>query len=110
MAAFDRKQTSEQYYVVFDFDSDLNPTDSDGTSLATESISSLSTISVIDQYDDSVVTSSLTDSGRHTYTSTKAYLWVKGGVSGHNYKITCKIIGSSGSHYEADGILPVLDK
>jgi uncharacterized phiE125 gp8 family phage protein len=34
---------------------------------------------------------------------------VRAGSSGHTYLITCKIVGNSGSQYELEAILPVLD-
>jgi hypothetical protein len=37
------------------------------------------------------------------------YGWVRTGTSGHEYLITCRIVGSADSQYELDGILPVAD-
>ena len=107
--AFGAKQSSELYYVLFDFDEDLNPTDSDGTSLATDSLASIATVSVIDQ-NTGYSFATLVDTSRNSVDSTKAWVWVKDGTSGHNYKITVLINTNSNAKYEMDGILPVRDK
>lgn len=109
MASFGAKQEWEQYYVVFDFDSYLNPK-SGSTTLATEDISSIATCTAVDQYDNHAATASILDSTKFTYTASKAYIWVQNGTSGREYKITCKIHGDKGSKYEYDAVLPILDK
>jgi len=109
MASFGAKQSREGYYLLFDFDNDLNPTDSDGTSLATDSLASIATVSAYDQNLGASV-ASLIDTSRNATDSTKAWVWAQNGISGHSYKITVIVNSNSNAKYEMDGVLPVRDK
>jgi hypothetical protein len=93
---FSSKQPSEAFAIHFDFT----------YVLGTETIAS-ATITAIDQ--DTLVDASTTilDVTKQSNTDWMVAGWVQAGVSGHNYIITCKIVGSAGSLYELDGILPV---
>lgn len=95
-AAFSSKQPSEAFAISFDF----------ADYLGSETIST-ATITAADQADLSDVSTTILDSTKQSNTTTVVYGWVRSGTSGHAYIITCKIVGSSGSNYELDGILPV---
>lgn len=96
---FGAKQPWEEYYVRFNFENDLG----------SEEVDQISVVA-IDLSDDSDVTSTLTDSGAQANTTIAVDVWVRAGTAGQEYKITCKITGNSGSKYELEGILPVVEK
>ncbi len=92
------KQPYEAYYISFDFTNDLGA----------ETIASI-TVDAVDQStlaDESAV---ILDVSKQVNTDDIVYVWVQSGTSGHDYLITCRIVGSEGSQYELDGILPVLE-
>lgn len=93
------KQSYEEYYIDFNF-----------TKLLGVTTVSSATVVVTKTSDDSVVTSTLTDVDLQSIVSPHVYVWLKGGVSGEEYKITCKIITSNGSKYELDASIDVLDE
>lgn len=93
---FGPKQPSEAYFVAFDFTTDLGA----------ETIASATTVA-IDQFDSSNVTATVLNGALQTNTTTVVNVWVRAGTTGHRYLITCDIVGSLGSIYELDGILPV---
>lgn len=95
---FGSKQSYEAYYVVFAFKEYLG---------AATIVSAA--VTAVDVADDTNATSSVTDSTKQVLTNDEqgVKVWVKGGTSGHSYKVTCCIVASDGSLYELDGILPV---
>jgi len=97
---FSGKQPYEEYYTAFDFTNYLDA----------ETILS-AVVSVIDLASPAVdVTATITTAGSQAITDGTVYVWVKGGSSGHTYKITCKVVCSAGSKHELDVILPVVEK
>lgn len=107
--ALTSKRSNELYYVPFDFDSIINTVDSDGTTLATGSIASIATVSVIDQ-NTGYSFATLVDTSKNEFDSTKAWIWVKGGVAEHNYKITVLVTTNESAKHELIDILPIRNK
>lgn len=101
MELFGTKQPWEEYYVEFDFDPDLSSLDS------VEIVDSVDSIVAVDYLTKVDVTSAIIDTGMTVILDKGVCPWVKGGVHNKKYKITTKIIGSLGSHYELEAILPV---
>jgi hypothetical protein len=93
---FSNKQPYEAFAIYFDFTSVLG----------TETISS-AVITAKDQDTLIDVSDIILDVTKQSNTTLIVSGWAQAGISGHNYVITCRIIGSLGSHYELDGILPV---
>lgn len=96
---FTVKQPSEAYYVCFDF-TDV---------LGTETIAAVTSVIALDEADSSDVSLTVLLAASQTNTTKLVYAWVRAGTTGHRYVITCKILGSAGSVYELEGILPVLE-
>jgi uncharacterized phiE125 gp8 family phage protein len=94
---FTAKQPSEAFYVSFDF-TDV---------LGTETIASVDSVIALDEADSSDVSATVLLAASQTNTTKIVYAWVRAGTTGHRYIITCKIVGSAGSIYELEGILPV---
>ena len=94
---FSSKQPSEAYYLGFDFTADLGATET----VATATITAVERHTLLD------VTATLLDASLQSNGSQVVYAWVRGGTSGREYLLTCKIVGSLGSKYELDGLLPV---
>ena len=94
------KQPSEEYYISFDFEDKLG----------TEVISAVTSVVAIDDSTLEDVSLTVTDVGEQTNTDTVVYVWVRAGVSGHTYTITCIIKSDADSELELDGLLPVLAK
>lgn len=90
------KQPFEEYAINFDF----TPV------LGAENIVSAVVIA-IDQDSLEDVSATLLDVTKQSNTTKVVSPWVQNGITGHNYVITCRIVGSTGSQYELDGILPV---
>lgn len=90
------KQPFEEYAINFDF----TPV------LGAENIASAVVIAV-DQDSLENVSETLLDVTKQSNTNKVFSPWVQNGITGHNYIITCRIVGSAGSQYELDGILPV---
>jgi hypothetical protein len=95
---FTSKQPSESYAIGFDFTSVLL-----GESIASAAIDAIDQITNVD------ATSIVLDGTKQSNTSSVVKGWVQNGESGHNYLITCRIIGAAGSRYELEAILPVLE-
>jgi len=95
---FSSKQTYEAYAISFDFT----------TVLGVETISTVA-ITAVDQFDSSDASTIILDVTKQSNTNTIVYGWVRAGTTGHDYLITCKIVGSLASQYELEAILPVLD-
>lgn len=94
---FTAKQPSEAYYLGFDFTADLG---------ATETVAS-ATITAVERNTLQDVTATLMDVSLQSDGDRVVYAWVRGGTSGREYLLTCRIVGSLGSEYELDGILSV---
>lgn len=101
MEYFGLKQPAEEYYVSFEFTKDLGSEDVDSAEIV-----------IVDQAADPPVdlVATLSDPAKQNNTGKIAYVWVRAGASGKNYKITCKITGTAGSLYELEGVLPVKEK
>lgn len=97
---FGAKQPYEEYHVQFDFEKDLG---------SSEEIDTID-VSAVDLSDDSAATSTVTDETEQANTATAVNVWVRAGTVDYNYKITCKIVGTAGSKYELEGILPIIEK
>jgi hypothetical protein len=99
MRVFGEKQPYEEYYVAFDF----------SNVLASASINS-ATVTAVDS-EGANATAAIIDSGQQIIDNVLFHVnvWVKGGVSGITYTITCKTITSSGEKYELDAQLPVME-
>lgn len=102
MARFGSKQPYEEYYVTFDF-SNVLP---EGASVATSGI-----VVVVEDSSGATCTSSITTVANQTSDDTSVGVWVKGGVSDNEYKISCKIQTTSTppEKYELDAVLPVAE-
>lgn len=95
---FTPKQTSEAYAIAFDF----TPV------LGTEIIQT-ATIMAVDQITLVDVSTTFLDVTKQSNSNTVVYGWVRDGISGHSYLITCNIVGISASEYELEALLPVAD-
>jgi hypothetical protein len=96
--ALSSKQPYEAYAINFDF----TPI------LGVETIAS-AVITAVDQDSLIDVSATLLDATKQSNTNKIVSGWVQGGTTGHNYVITCRIVGSADSQYELDGILPVAE-
>jgi uncharacterized phiE125 gp8 family phage protein len=98
---FTSKQPFEEYQISFDF----------AASLGTAVISSVDSVTAVDQADSSDVSATFLDATKQSNTNTVVYAWVQAGTSGHSYLITCRIIANdvSASQYELEAIQPVLE-
>jgi hypothetical protein len=97
-AQFTPKQPYEAFAVCFDF----------AAVLGVETISGV-IVYAVDMADMSDVSNTLLDIGRQVTTPTAVYPWVRDGLDGHTYLISCRVIGTSNSQYELDGMLPVVE-
>jgi len=98
MAKFSSKQPFEEYYVAIDFTNVIG----------SATVASATVVA----YDSSLatVTTNLIDTSKQTVTSPNVYIWVRGGQTGQDYKITCQITTSIGEKFEQDVTLPVEEK
>lgn len=92
------KQPSEAYFISFDF----------ALSLGSETVLS-ATVSASDIATNEDMTATIIEAAKQNNTDTVVYVWVKSGITGSNYLITCVVTGSSGSVYELEAILPVCE-
>ena len=101
MDAFGKKQPWDEYFVAFDFTNLLNTGDTIHTA----------TISAINISTGADATSTVTTVANQSIVSPKVFVWVKGGVTATNYKITCKIVthATPPEQYELDAKLPVVE-
>ena len=97
MKYFGTKQPYEEYYVEFNFKNDLG----------TETASSATVTATLTTEGDSTTT--ITTAALQYLSTTSVFVWVKAGASGSSYKITAKVVGSAGSKYELEAMLPVLE-
>lgn len=98
MNRFRDKQSTEAYYIEFDFSAICGS--------ATVSSASV-TATEVDTGTD--VTATITTAASQSISGTSVYVWVKAGTSGTDYLITCKATASDGSIYELDGLMLVSD-
>lgn len=96
---FTDKQPYEEYYVTFDFTE----------ALGDETVSS-ATVTATRASTGEDATSTVTDAAEQEHDDYTVDVWIQGGVSGVEYKITCRIVGSAGSKYELDGLLLVKEE
>lgn len=94
------KQPYEERYVGFNFFRRLKG----------EAIASATVNVTDDATSPSDVTITLTNPALQTIVGPKVSVWVQGGVSGHAYKITCRIVSVSGAKHELDGLLMVTEE
>lgn len=101
MDAFGKKQPWDAYFVDFDFTNLL--TTGDTIHSATVTATNIST--------GADVTDTITTVASQSIVSPKVFVWVKGGTSGVNYKITCRVVTHStpAEQYELDAKLPVME-
>jgi len=104
MQTIGSKQPWEAFRQPFDFEGFLG---------ADETINSIYEV-VVESLDsdgavDEDVSSTMADVTKNTISSDAytANIWIQGGTDGILYKITCRIIGTLGSQYELECILPV---
>jgi hypothetical protein len=95
--AFGNKQSYEEYFITFDF-----------FRLVASSVINSSTVIVLDA-DGEDVTEFLTDEEKQEISGSKINVWIRAGISGTTYKLTCEIITELGEQYEMDATLKVLD-
>lgn len=93
---FSSKQPYEAYAISFDFTAYLG----------VETIAS-AVITAVDQATGVDVSTIVLNVAEQSISSPHVYTQVRAGESGHSYTITCRIVGSLGSQYELDGVLPV---
>jgi uncharacterized phiE125 gp8 family phage protein len=91
------KQPYEEYAISFDFTA----------ALGAETIAS-ATVTAKDQNFADVSTTILNVASQ-IIAPTIVYPWVRAGVDGMDYLITCQVVGTGGSKYELDAILPVIE-
>src|ERR1035437_4579886 len=96
MIYFSTKQPYEAFAISFDFTSLM------GTEVITEQAITATDITTSLDATDTVL-----DNTKSGINLDIIYGWVMSGQDGHNYLISCKIIGDAGSQYQLDGILPV---
>lgn len=96
---FSNKQPFEEYYVEFDFSSDL------GAATVT---SATVTAKVVGTGADATTT--ITDPTKQSEKDKSVLVWLQAGTTGLEYEITCRIVASDGSKYELDGLLLVKEE
>jgi len=97
MAKLGSKQPYEEYFVSFDFTNVL-----EGASVATAAV-------IVYDSSGATCTSVITNVANQTLATNAVYIWIKGGETGEEYKVTCKIETNSAppEKYELDADLPV---
>ena len=98
MNTFGSKQPYEAFAISFDFTNDLT-----NETVISANVTAVDASTLVD------MTSIILDSTKQSVSSKMVYCWVQNGIDGHNYVITCKIVGSAGSLFELEGILPVIE-
>ena len=100
MARFGSKQPYEEYYVAFDFTADVGE-----AAIASAEV-------IVYDSSEATCTSTLTDVANQSLATTSVNVWVQGGETGQEYKITCRIETNStpAEKFELDGTLPVEEK
>jgi hypothetical protein len=96
---FGPKQTTESYYVQFDFGDDIGTgTIASATVTATDSLGA-------------DVTSTVTDATRQSITGAIVSIWVRNGADGETYLISCAVTKAVTLEvFTGDGYLPVSDQ
>jgi hypothetical protein len=94
---FGPKKSYEEYFIDFDFVNEIDDDDYIDSAIVT----------VMDGVDD--VTDDLTDEASQTISGAKVSVWIKGGVSGTTYIITCQIVTATlVEKYESDADIEIL--
>lgn len=101
MDRFSAKQPYEAYYVQFPFSKDL-----DASGIASAVVTATNYRTGADE------TEAILDAGKQTILGQSVFVWIHSGVTGNDYKITCRIVADdeNGSKYEKDGLLPVFEE
>jgi hypothetical protein len=99
MARLGSKQPYEEYFVSFDFTNVLG-----SASVATANV-------IVYDSTNATCTSAITTVANQTLATTAVNIWIKGGVTDNEYKITCEIETNStpAEKYELDAVLPVAE-
>ena len=98
MSSFGSKQSYDEYYVAFNF----------SNAIGKDTIASATVTAVDDTGADKTTT--VTTATKQNIDGPRVNVWVKGGVTGKTYTITCKIITTTNAEkYELDGDLPVAE-
>ena len=99
MARFGSKQPYEEYYVAFDFEALIGV-----ASVASEAV-------IVYDSTGATVTSTITVVANQVIDSPLVNVWVQGGVTDNEYKITCRATtdASPQERYELDADLPVAE-
>ena len=92
------KHPFEEYFITFDFTNGLE----------SETLASVDDVSVVDEL-GADATATITDSGSQTNNTVAVSVWAMGGVYGKSYTFRVQIIGSAGSKYQINAVLPVLE-
>ncbi len=95
------KQPYEEFYEEFDFTNYLG----------TASIDSVDAVTATDTASGEDATDVLLDETLQANDAHSVFVWVRAGVTGGRYRISCRVIAddTGGSKYELDGILPVVE-
>jgi hypothetical protein len=93
------KQPYEEYYVAFNFANVIG-----SATIATANV-------VVRDATDATCTVALTVVANQTLATNTVNIWIKGGLTDNEYKITCQIETDStpAEKYELDAILPVAE-
>lgn len=99
MDRFRTKQSSEAYYVEFDYKDKI------GTTIIIAS--AVVTAKVVSTGVDA--TAVIITAANQSISGQSVYVWVKAGASGTDYQITCVATGDDGSVHELEGLMLVSD-
>lgn len=99
MEAFGAKQSTESYYVTFDFSNVMTSTDTVASAVVSAKDSA-----------GTDKTATVTTAAKQTISGQKVYVWVTGGTSGMIYTIICKATTTTYAEvFELEAELPVFD-
>ena len=97
MTRLGSKQPYEAYYVSFNFANLIG-----SSSIATAAV-------IVTDSSGATCTTAITTVANQTMATSTVNIWIKGGVSGSEYQLSCKITTNAApqERYELDAILPV---
>lgn len=97
MASFSSKQPWEEYYVAFDFTNVIG-----SASIATAT-------AIMTDPNGTDVTATMTEAANLNIASPIVNVWIKGGTTNNDYKLTCRITtdATPQERFEYDATLPV---
>ncbi|MEN6375544.1 MAG: head-tail connector protein [Smithella sp.] len=98
MDRFRNKQSSEAYFIEWDF-ADLCGSATIASATVTAKLVSTG----------ADATATITTAGSQSISGTSIHTWVKAGTSGTDYQLTCVATASDGSIYELEGLMLVAD-